>query len=62
MNKKSYKKQKGQIQKHLIPHGRRTYLQGTAHLNKKIYNRKMKNKQSNKQKKEEKLYRGLSCV
>ena len=62
MNKKSYKKQKGQILKHLIPHGRRTYLQGTAHLNKKIYNRKMKNKQSNKQKNEEKLYRGLSCV
>ena len=56
MNTKKLQKTQRTNTKHLVPHGRRTYLQGTAHLNKK-YNGKMKNKQSNKQTKKER-----SCV
>ena len=54
MSTKKLQKTKRTNTKHLVPHGRRTYLQGTAHLNKK-YNGKMK-KQTIKQTKKERSY------
>ena len=61
MNTKKLQKTKRTNTKHLVPHGRKTYLQGTAYLNKK-YNGKMKNKQSNKQKRKEVVSRFVMCV